>query len=116
MLNRANTRNVFQRVWPGSEAVTLYVRVAPGSTFSPTGGYSLARARRKPDTRSDGMPALAEQELEWGVWQADLDAAGAPAPKVNDVIQDGDGVRWSVDRVSRHLFGNHFRCQCVRER
>jgi hypothetical protein len=117
----ANTfRPIVSRIFSGFwETVTLYPRVAPGSSssFSPSSGYTLYRARREESARSDGAPMLGEERLTWVIFQTDLDNSGAAAPpKVSDVLQDANGVRWSVVRVTKEIAQQSYPCDCVRER
>jgi hypothetical protein len=63
-----------------------------------------------------GGATLSRVKSRFHVWKADLAAGGGPGPKVNDVIQQGDGTRWSVADVDEGTFQTRWLIHATRER
>lgn len=78
----------------------------PGA--EPISGYVLYRAKREDTKKANVDPALKKKMLDWIVFQADLDNAGAPQPKVKDVVQDSSLNNWSVMQVDTELVSNAY--------
>ena len=102
------------RAVQGKEAVTYYSRTAEGPAPGAfAAGLSLPHAKRvgvvQEETNSVGLKV---KRLPWHVWSDDL---GATVPKVNDVLQDAAGARWSVERVTPNRFRTRFRLETVKE-
>src|SRR4051812_16907776 len=87
---------------PFWETCILDVRQPPGGQqFLP---YTLYRVQHLEEEKSRDDPVLAQSEMQFGVFQTDLEQAvcptiqtpGCPEPKREDVIQRANGTRWSV--------------------
>ena len=64
-----------------------------------------------------GGASLVVVKTRFHVWKADLESKGpAPDPKVNDVIQDAAGRRWSVVEVDEGTLQTRWRLTTVQER
>lgn len=96
-------------------AATLGVRQAPGATFA---SYALTHATLHPASRRyDAPPALGQQTLSVVVWQDDLDAAGAPAPKVSDrIVFASPAVTYLIEGVDSHLIDSAWFCSMRKAR
>lgn len=96
----------------GLETVTLYRRLSP-STFD--AGTTVTNVLRRAATREELAAAgasLKQTGLVWHLWAANV---AGPGPKVNDVVQDADGVRWSVLRADKQTLGTRHRLTTIRE-
>lgn len=118
MLSPYHTRNIWRRVCPGISACTLRVRSsADQSAFT---SYSLYHARQEPLSRVDvplGGNLITDETAPWLIWQDDLDAAGAPVPKIGDEISQsvaGVTVVWEITAVDTELFGQPYVCSALR--
>lgn len=122
MLDAGLTADVWSRVAPEPEAVTLKSRKAGGSQAS-FHAYELPRAKRKRLTKTQVQAFGAYLASAWRVWQfwADSIAEAVPVgdapspcpdPKVGDQVQGGDGVTWVVVDAENKLFGNVWNLVC----
>lgn len=102
-------------IFDNTESVTLFRRLTT-ATFD--AGTAVANCLRITTLKSDSITAgalLSGTEVVWHVWQANL-GAGA-GPKVSDVIQDGAGVRWSVQKeVGFEVLTGRYQLSTVKER
>jgi hypothetical protein len=57
--------------------------------------YNCRRYQRESNRQTPGENVIAQTEASWEIWQSDLDAAGAPAPKTDDIIIDNTGTGWT---------------------
>ena len=107
MIRPGTTRNL-GRILPGREAVTLRVRTAEG-TFTE---HSLTAVKLWDSIYSTMDPMLATRTARWLINRAQLDRLGLTALKINDEIQQTDtaGTRWTIEGISRDMFGNDWNC------
>jgi hypothetical protein len=102
-------KNVWRRVVPSDVrfAVTLRSRDLSNDAVAAFTDYALTHAKlRTSDIAEDqegGAVVDGYSSASWLVWQDDLDAAGAPDPKVGDEVVQSDGTRWRVTRVKNTL-------------
>lgn len=97
-----------------TETVTYYRRTG-NSTFDQ--GSVCTSALRRDVSREEvqtGGATLVRVKVRWHVWAADL--GDGPQPKVNDVIQDAAGVRWSVLDVDEGTLQTRYLIHAVQER
>jgi hypothetical protein len=95
--------------------VTLFSRVTE-STFAPAAGTAVAGAKGMAPYRTETPLAgglVAVEEKVWHLWTANL---GNVVPKVNDVLRDAAGARWTVIRVDRMSLGQRYKLTTQRER
>lgn len=119
MLNRYTTRTIWRSCSPETEAVTLRVR-GDGDQSAEYTDYALYHVEvghaRGDEQAAGGMVVAGLRSRRFSVWQDDLDAASAPAPKVGDLLtRSRDGSEWVIQAVENGLFENGFGCEC-RER
>ena len=124
MLNARRLYSVWRRLTPNRETVTLYSR-QPGADQGSFAGYSVTGSPEKTlsSVGEPGVVRASSRTLTWEFWQEWLDSATAvapatlpcPTPKIRDVVEDADGVRWVVREVEKKLMGNVFKCRCLRE-
>jgi hypothetical protein len=96
------------------ETITYYRRT--GNSSFDEGSVcdnALRRDVRREEVQLNGA-SLVRIKTRWHIWAADL--AQGPPPKVNDVIQDAAGVRWSVLEVDEGTLQSRYRIQAVQER
>ncbi len=96
------------------EAVTFYRRTG-NSTFD-EGAICESALRRdvaREEIQVDGA-TLVRIKARWHIWAADL--GQGPPPKVNDVIQDAAGIRWSVLDVDEGTLQSRYLIHAVQER
>jgi hypothetical protein len=96
------------------EVVTYYRRIG-NATFDE--GSVLNNALRRDVHRQEkdaGGATLLRIETRWHIWASDLGLG--PVPKLNDVIQDTAGVRWSVTDVDEGTLQTRWRLLTVQER
>ena len=107
MISRGQTYTVWQRLIPRKEAVTLRVRNRSDIKAGYT-DYGLGWAAPKDlgftEANVDGAVTSTLPTRRWQVWQQILDEAGAPNPRVGDVILDSSGTTWTVQSVDNPLF------------
>jgi hypothetical protein len=93
----------------------IYYRRTGNATFDE--GSVLDNALRR-DVAREEVPTdgatLFRVKTRWHIWAEDL--GPGPPPKVNDVIQDAAGVRWSVTDVDEGTLQTRWRLLSVRER
>lgn len=93
----------------------IYYRRLTSSTFDE--GTILQSALRRDITKKEVQTSgatLVRIEVRWHIWSADL-GQGLP-PKVNDVIEDSAGIRWSVIDVDEGTLQTRWRLITVQER
>jgi hypothetical protein len=77
--------------------------------------YPIALAKQRPLTMAEqAQSGLAVDNLpgcNWQIWREHLEAAGAPAPKVGDLIVQGLRT-WLVWLAENKLFGNVWTLRC----
>lgn len=118
MINANTVRAAWKRLCPEKGAATLRVRAAsPGPTGWTFTDYALKHVHRQASAKYDpaGEPQADADRATFQVWQDDLDAAGAPAPRKSDLIVQG-GVTYEVDREPQGLFSGaacHV-CECTK--
>jgi hypothetical protein len=96
------------------ETVTYYRRTG-NSTFDE--GTICDNALRRDVGREEVQlngASLVRIKTRWHIWAADL--GPGPPPKVNDVIQDAAGTRWSVLEVDEGTLQSRYRIQAAQER
>lgn len=117
MLSKYNTRAVWRTCSPGLETVTLRSRGASDAAAIYT-SYTLTHVQVERMSFSEGVTSgVVQTRLKrrlFSIFADDLEEAGAPAPKVGDVIvQTADSSsEWSVQEVGEALFGNEYPCTC----
>jgi hypothetical protein len=96
------------------ETVTYYRRTG-SSTFDQgtVCTNALRRDVHREEVQTEGA-SLVRIKTRWHIWAADLGAGWSP--KVNDVIQDANGVRWSVSDVDEGTLQTRWRLLTVQER
>lgn len=96
----------------GTESI-LFFRRTGDAVFA--AGVPLAAAKRRAISKeeSGSSELLYQASVAWHVWKEHL---GGIAPKVGDVIQDDNGVRWTALRVEIQSMGERYRLACLRER
>jgi hypothetical protein len=126
MLDSDQLRDVWERVLPRPEPVTLRSRLA-GNLQSTFAEYALPRAKRKRLTEEQiaarAGTYLASNWRVWQIWNESIDLATAlppatlpcPLPKVADQIRDSEGVVWTVDDVEIKLMGEVINMVCVKQ-
>lgn len=113
--------NDFQ-VFDNLETVTYYRRVGPGTFDS---GIVVTGALREVATRVEVQRrgSNVQQTLAWnlptvqvGDFANPVHPNGIADPKVNDVIQDAAGVRWSVIQVDNATLQTRWYLHVMQER
>lgn len=109
MLNKYNTAGIWRRLVPGYETVTLRVRntIDGVATYR---DYTIAHTKGRPTSTGEspmgGAVASGLRSKRWEMWRDALTDASAPTPKPGDIVVDGNGETWQVQRVEVKLFGN----------
>ncbi len=99
----------------GTEPVLLFVRTGEGTFAAPV---PVENAKRRAPDLSVLMEVgaqLPSQALVWHLWKGN-GRLGNTAPKEGDVIQDEDGVRWTVKTLAVQSLKARYRCACLKER
>jgi hypothetical protein len=95
------------------EPVTYFVRTGPATPV--TGGVvvnnALSVTRIKMESSNIGL--LGQDNVTWHLWQNEL---GTIAPVTGDVVQDKQGVRWSVTHETFEALTGHWALETTRER
>jgi hypothetical protein len=96
------------------ETVTYYRRTG-NATFD-EGSICQSALRRdvRRQEKDAGGATLVRVDTRWHIWADDL--GPGPSPKVNDVIQDSAGIRWSVVDVDEGTLQTRWRVLTVQER
>src|SRR5262245_39510682 len=94
------------RYVPNPESVTLTV-VSADSESDHAVDYAKRRAQAG---FHDAM--VSQRDLTWFLWREKL--PDGVAPKENDIITDGDSVRWCIQRVRYESLAKRFRCETTR--
>jgi hypothetical protein len=95
------------------ETVTLGSRTS-GDDFS---SYTVANVLRGAASvrQFSGEIVAPNSTVTFLLWQANLTAAGAPAPQQGDTITDGNGLVYSIIEVAIELVQNAFTCTCQQQ-
>jgi hypothetical protein len=96
-----NLMNVFDdfQVVDQLEQVTLFRKQPDGTFDTGTICYNALRREELITEIKDGV-YFATQVVTWHIWVADLNSQ--PPPKIRDVVQDGNGVRWTVNEEVKY--------------
>jgi sugar lactone lactonase YvrE len=103
------------KAFDNTEIITYYRRTATQPATFDSGtivNNALRRVADKHELATLGVQ-LAVRSL---IWHLPQNQVGLPNPKVNDVIQDSSGTRWSVLRVEFDDFVTRFRVTTIQER
>jgi hypothetical protein len=96
----------------GNEAVTLFRRQPSGNFDAGTVIPAPFALRITSKRRAGSDPRLAQRYLAWLLRPSSV---GSPDPKVDDVIQDGTGTRWTVDEVWSYPLQSAFHLETIQE-
>lgn len=96
----------------GTETVTLFRRQRTGGFDA---GLSVTSCLRRVATRLE-IEQLGQVAMVGMVWHLWATNTGSPPPKIGDVIEDADDVRWTVSAVDYAVLSSRYRLVCVMER
>jgi hypothetical protein len=93
----------------------IYYRRTGNSTFDEGSvcDNALRRDESREEVQTEGA-TLVRIKTRWHIWAEDLGAG--PSPKVNDVIQDAAGIRWSVTDVDEGTLQTRWQMLAIQER
>jgi hypothetical protein len=93
----------------------IYYRRTGNATFDEgtVCNSALRRDVGREEVQTDGA-TLVRVKTRWHIWAADL--GPGPSPKVNDVIEDAAGLRWSITDVDEGTLQTRWRLQSIQER
>jgi hypothetical protein len=96
-----DTRNLY-RIWVNTEPVTYFSRT---NGVLATVGFVIPTSKRMV-IKKDFLPSdsfLLKMDIQWCFAVAELNLASPPIVcKVEDVFQDGSGVRWIIKKTEDH--------------
>lgn len=95
-----------------TEQVTLYRKLTDGTFDAGTVIVNALRLNVEKDLTGGGRGLVRKHHLDWYVWSVQC---GLPPVKVNDVIQDAAGVRWTIWNVDVQAWGARFLVQTLQE-
>lgn len=96
--------------WTNTETVTFFVRT---NGVLATVGVPVLNTKRFA-IKKDFLPAdsaLLKMDIRWRMAQIPL---GSIVPKIDDVFQDGFGVRWVIKVADYLSHLNNYRLACLR--
>ena len=83
----------------GTETVTIFPRSTGDAFLTGFNATGFRRALSRDNAAGGGNSMLGQARLRWHLWPATFNGNTTYVPKARDVIQDGNGVRWTVQSV-----------------
>lgn len=96
-----------------TEAVTFFRKTGDGTFDAGTSVANALRLEVEKDQSADGRGKLVVVRLKWLLWASQ---AGNTPAKTGDMVQDANGLKWSVEKAYIQAWGARYFLETVQTR